>query len=252
MADAEHRPTGAAPGGEVDAEVAPEGDAVRARGLQILGADDFSFADAVGGVRGVVETSLPGVVFVVAYLLTHELVPPLVAAGATALAAVVLRLVQGTPVTQAVSGVLGVAVGVIWAATSGRAENFYTWGLLVNATWFLGALISILVRWPVVGVIVALLRSEGMGWRTGTGTTAARLRGRYTWATWVWVGVFGARLAVQVPMWLRGEEAVAWLGTARLAMGVPLFALGLWITWLLVAPRGAGAEPADPTPSPPR
>jgi len=59
--------------------------------------------------------------------------------------------------------------------------------------------------------------------------------------------MFAARLAVQLPAYL--AQDVAWLGTARLAMGVPLWALTLWLTWLLVhgSVRRA-AEPGQPEP----
>ena len=72
------------------------------------------------------------------------------------------------------------------------------------------------------------------------------MRRRYAWATWLWAGVFGLRLAVQIPLYLQGSDAVGWLGTAKLVMGVPLFAVGLWITWLMV--RGSGAVPAPSRP----
>lgn len=60
-------------------------------------------------------------------------------------------------------------------------------------------------------------------------------------ATWLWIALFVARLAVQVPLYL--DASTAWLGTARLVMGVPLWALALWITWLLVRERPAPAAP---------
>jgi len=226
------------------------GDGVRARGMRVLVGDDFSLIDAIGGVRGLVESVLPGLLFVVVYVTVRELTPALVASLAAALVAVVVRLAQRTPVTQALSGVLGVGIGVIWAWRSGEAQNYFAWGIWVNVAWCAGALLSILLRWPFVGVVVSLLRSEGMDWRTGTGPEAAGLRRRYVWATWIWVALFGARLAVQLPLYLRGEDAVGWLGTAKLAMGVPLFALALWLTWLLVrAPEAAPAparQPRDP------
>ena len=66
---------------------------------------------------------------------------------------------------------------------------------------------------------------------------------RYTAATWLWIGLFAARLAVQVPLYLDGD--VGWLGTARLVMGIPLWALVLWLTWILVRrPATAGPRPA--------
>ncbi len=36
-------------------------------------ADDFSVIDAIGGPRGVVESMLPGVVFVVMFVITSDL-----------------------------------------------------------------------------------------------------------------------------------------------------------------------------------
>lgn len=220
------------------------------RGLRAIAGEDFSFADAVGGLRGLVESVAPGLVFVVAYVATRDLTPSLLASLGVALVAVVVRLVQRTPVTQAFSGVLGVGIGVVWAWRTGEAQDYFAWGLWVNAAWFLGALVSILVRWPAIGVIVAFLRSEDMSWRTDP--AAARERRRFTWATWLWAAVFGARLAVQVPLWFQGEDAVGWLGTAKLVMGVPLFAVGLWITWLLVGSRAARADLPDRPQTPPR
>jgi hypothetical protein len=220
------------------------------RGMRALVGEEFSFADAIGGVRGLVESTLPGLVFVVVYVVTHALTPSLLASLGVALVAVALRLVHRTPVTQAFSGVLGVGIGVVWAWRTGEAGNYFAWGLWVNVAWFLAALVSIVVRWPAVGVIVSFLRSEDMTWRTDPGL--AHERRRFVWATWLWVGVFGARLAVQVPLWQAGDDAIGWLGTAKLVMGVPLFALGLWVTWLLVASRAARADRPDPHPTPQR
>lgn len=224
----------------------------RTGGINVLAREEFSFADAVGGVRGLVESTAPGLVFVVVFLLTRDLTPALVASLGTAAVAVAVRLVQRTPTTQAFSGIAGVGIGAVWAWRTGEAQDYFTWGLWVNLGWVLGALVSVLVRWPAVGVIVSLLRGQDMSWRTAVGPAAAHLRRRYVWATWLWVGVFGARLAVQVPLWLQGEEAVGWLGTAKLAMGVPLFAVGLWLTWLLVASPAARAEQEGRRPTPPR
>jgi len=217
-----------------------------ARGVRAVLGEEFSVAEAIGGVRGLVESVAPGAVFVVVFLAGRALVPALVASLGVALLAVVVRLVQRTPVTQAVSGIVGVLVGVVWAWRTGEATDYFAWGLWTNAAYLLACLVSLLVGWPLVGVVVGLLRGEGTRWLRDPALAAERAR--YRWATWLWVAMFGARLAVQVPAYL--AQDVAWLGTARLAMGVPLWALTLWLTWLLVRRSGDGAGHAGRPPRP--
>lgn len=225
-----------------------------ARGMRQLTAEEFSLTESVGGVRGVVETLLPGVVFVVVYIATRELMPTILSALGVSLLAVVVRLVQRTPVTQAFSGVLGVVIGVVWAWRSGEVEDFFLFSLLTNAAYLLACVMSIVVRWPGVGVVVELLRSglagareadkrDGAaaepalgelfaGWSAWRRDTVA-LR-RYSIATWFWVALFGVRLAVKTPLYL--DATTEWLGIAHLVMGVPLWALTLWATWVVVHP----------------
>ncbi|MCB7138128.1 DUF3159 domain-containing protein [Cellulosimicrobium marinum] len=247
-----------------------------ARGVRALTGEQFSLAEAVGGVRGLVESVAPGLVFVVAFVATRELSWALVSSVAVALAALVVRLAQRTPVTQALGGLLGVGIGVVWAWRSGEAQDYFAWGLWTNAAYLAVLLVSLVARWPLVGLVVEGLRS-GFGAardedeaRASDDTTAtappastgsagspaadaapqggfaawaASWRGdralmrRYVGATWLWVGLFGVRLAVQVPLYLEGS--VGWLGTARLVMGLPLWALVLWLTWVLVRRRPA-------------
>lgn len=225
------------------AAVEPAGsEATAPKGMRVVLADDFSFADAIGGVRGLVESVAPGLVFVVVYLLTFELTPALVAALAVAVVAVLVRLVQRTPATQALSGIIGVVIGVVWAWRTGEPTDYFVYGLWTNGAYLVACLVSVVVGWPLVGIVVGLLRSQGASWRTDPG--AALDRQRFRWATLLWAGMFAARLAVQVPAYLADD--VAWLGTARLAMGVPLWALTMWLTWLLVRRSPRREEPASP------
>src|SRR5699024_258931 len=122
----------------------------------------------------------------VVFLLSgQQLLPPLVASLGVAVALVIARLIGGTPITQALGGVIGVGIGVVWAWRSGQAQDYFVFGLWTNAAYATALLISVLVRWPIVGVIVALLRQEGFGWRTDP-DQRARLR-RYAAATWLWI-----------------------------------------------------------------
>ena len=233
----------------IDDVVPPEEGGMR--GMRQLTAEQFSAADAVGGVRGVVESVAPGLLFVVVYIAAgQQLAPALIAASAAAVVAVVVRLAQRTPITQALSGLLGVGIGVVWAWRSGDASDYFAYGLWVNAAYLVGTLVSILVGWPLVGLVMGLFRPEGPLSSTGSWGAAVAwrsdpaLRRRYALATWPWVAMFALRLVVQVPLYLADE--VAWLGTAKLAMGLPLTALTLWLSWSLV--RGSAALPAQTRP----
>ena len=59
------------------------------------------------------------------------------------------------------------------------------------------------------------------------------LKRAYTIITALWIGVFSLRLLVQVPLYL--TDQVGWLGTARLLMGIPFWALMIWISYLIIA-----------------
>jgi len=224
------------------------------RGLRSLTGQEFSASDAIGGWRGAAESVAPGVLFVVVYLVAGQrMVPALVASLGAALAAVAVRLVQRTPVTQAFSGVLGVLVGVVWAWRTGRAEDYFLYGLWVNVAYGIGTLATIVAGFPLVGLVVGLFDNRGpltggswgrvVAWRSDRG-----LARRYALATWPWVAMFALRLVVQVPLYRSAE--VAWLGTAKLVMGLPLTALVLWLSWRLV--RRSAAPAATPPTRPDR
>lgn len=87
--------------------------------------------------------------------------------------------------------------------------------------------VSVIARRSLVGFFYAMATGLPKGWRTDA--TLRSLRRRCDALTWMWAGLFGVRVAVQAPLWAAG--AVAELGVAKLALGLPLFALGAWATW---------------------
>jgi hypothetical protein len=198
----------------------------------------FDLADAIGGPVGMVETSLPGAAFIVAYAISGSATDlAAIVAVALAVALAIGRLARRQSPRHALSGLVGVGVAAFIAVRSGRAENFYVLGLLLNAGYAAAFVISIIVRRPLVGLIVSQLDREGPGWREDP----TRLRA-FTRASWLWAGLFSLRLVVELPLYFAG--AVLALGVARTALGLPLFALGLWLTWLLVRRAPAPAAPA--------
>ena len=225
-----------------------------ARGVGALGSQSFDALAALGGWRGVTESVAPTLVFVL--VLAARPSALLAALGASlALSALALaaRLLRHEPPTQAVGGAALAALSAAWAWHSGSATDFYATGLLVNAAWLAGSLASLALGWPVVGLAIngvqALAGATGAGqddapaprddqapapwaWRTDPGLR--HLNRRYRLGTWILAAMFATRLAVETPLYLAG--ATGPLGVARLALGVPLFALTLWLVWLLVGP----------------
>lgn len=195
-----------------------------------LGSDSFSLSQSIGGWRGATESLLPGLVFVVTYVITRDLTWTLALSGGIAVLFVILRLIQRTPITQAFAGLLGVGIGVVWAALSGRAENYFAWGLITNVAFFSVFLLSLLVRRSAIGLLIQFFYGMPSGWRNSP--EGRLLSKRAVAATWVWVAVFGIRVAAQAPLYF-GEHIVA-LGTVKLVLGLPLFAVGGWLTWVLL------------------
>jgi hypothetical protein len=188
---------------------------------------------SVGGLRGLAEGILPGLVFLVVFTVSAQLQAALIASLAVAAVFTIVRLVQRTPVTQALSGLVGVGICAWVANTTGRAEDFYVWGFVTNSAYIAAMLISLAIKWPLAGVAFGFIRGEGVHWRRD------RARRRvYNIATWIIITVLALRLAVQVPLYLMGEPGLVALGTTRLLMGVPLYALGLWVAWLVSRPAG--------------
>ncbi|HYH76282.1 MAG TPA: DUF3159 domain-containing protein, partial [Arthrobacter sp.] len=201
---------------------------------------------SAGGVQGIAESIVPGLLFLIAYTLTRGLELSLVAALASAAAFTVVRLVQRRPLTQALAGVVGVGISAWLANQTGKAEDFYLPGFITNAAYILAMVVSILVKWPVAGLLFGFIRNEGVHWRNDP----ARLKA-YRLGTWIIVGVLLLRLVVQVPLYLLGGEGLTALATTRLIMGAPLYILGIWIAWLVTrpVPSGDGVQPSKPSSS---
>ncbi|MGH8868479.1 MAG: DUF3159 domain-containing protein [Actinomycetes bacterium] len=185
-----------------------------------------TLAQALGGRRGLLDSGLPGIVFVAVFTLT-SLTPALWAAVGVGVLLTVVRLVRRETLQHALAGFVGVAIAAFIAHRTGEARNFFLPGLFINAGYGAAYALSILVRWPLIGVVIGPLVGEGTAWRSDP----ARYRA-YALASWVWVAMFALRLAVQLPLYLAGW--VVALGVAKLAMGWPLFLMGGWVCWLIL------------------
>jgi hypothetical protein len=191
--------------------------------------------EQMGGISGLIYSSVPVLVFVLVNAL-FGLMPAIWGAVGVAVAITVLRLVRKEPLQPAISGFFGVAIAAFIAYRTGSAKGFFLFGIWASLLYGSIFLLSVLVRWPLVGVIWSFLNGHGMLWRADRKAFRA-----YAIATLTWVAVFGARFIVQ--RWLYDEDQTGWLAFARLAMGYPLTALALLVTvW---AVRSAGHREKD-------
>lgn len=186
-----------------------------------------SLLAAIGGVRGLVESVLPGLGFIVLYTITHALAISVLAPVALSVVFVVVRLVTRSAVTQALGGILVLAVSAVLALISGKPTNNFVPGIWINSVFLLAILVTVIVRWPLIGIVVGFLTNEPTQWRQDR----AKRRVLYL-VTWIWAALFVVRLAVELPLYF-ADQPVA-LGVARLITGVPLYAIVLWLSWLLV------------------
>lgn len=207
---------------------------------------------AMGGWRGIAESVLPSLLFVVIFTVgsAASAAGPgtlwLSLGASVGLAAVftAVRLIGRTQPAAAVGGLVAAVAAAALALLTGRGEDNFVIGFVSNALYGSAFTVSALVGYPLVGVVVGVATGEGLRWRRD-----ARKRRTFTWLSLAWAALFAGRLAVQLPLYLSGE--VTWLGTAKLAMGLPLFAPLVALSWLAVRPlysrpdaeATAGSEP---------
>ncbi|MGO3845687.1 DUF3159 domain-containing protein [Agrococcus casei] len=191
---------------------------------------------AMGGVRGLVESLTPGFLFLLLYTITRDVWISVLVPLGLSLLFVAIRVITKGQSMLAFAGLIGVGLSAATALLTGRAENNFLWGFIVNGVLILVILITLAVRRPLVSLIAGALTEKPHAWRT----EAAKRRVGF-WATVLLLATFAARLAVQVPLYLMGESGVQALAATKLLMGTPLYAGVLWVVWLMV--RSVSVDP---------
>jgi hypothetical protein len=177
--------------------------------------------EQMGGVSGLAYSSVPVVVFVLANAL-FGLQAGIWSALGSAVLITVVRVVRKEPLQPAISGFFGVAIAAFLAYRTGSAKGFFLFGIWASVVYGSALLISVLVRWPLAGVIWNALNGTGMAWRRDKAS-----RRDFDIATLALAAVFAARFVVQ--RWLYNEDYTGWLAFAKIAMGYPLYGLALLV-----------------------
>ncbi|PRX50318.1 uncharacterized protein DUF3159 [Prauserella shujinwangii] len=178
-----------------------------------------SLASLLGGRRGAIDASLPPVAFVVGWLLAdHSIGWGAAAAIGGSVLIGVFRLARGHRVRAVVVSLAAVVAAALIALHTGRAQDFFLIQLLSNVASALIWAASVVVRWPLLGVVVGFALGQRTRWRRDPALLRA-----YSLASWVWVLQYVLRVVVFGPLWWAGE--VVALGVARTVLSWPLVAL---------------------------
>lgn len=187
-----------------------------------------SLLAALGGWLGIVDAVLPSTVFVATFTFSKALLASVIAAGSVSLTLLLIQFARKKPISNAVVGALGIALAAFLPLREGgQPADYFLQGFITNSIYLFVIGTSFLVRWPIIGVLAGLLTGQGMSWRKDK----SKMR-RYSVATLIWVALFAGRLLVQLPLYFAGN--IETLGIARVTMGVPLYAICIWLTWLTI------------------
>ena len=182
---------------------------------------------AFGGKKGLIDSGIPAVIFLVVFNVSDRLNSALFASIAISAILTIIRLARRDTIQHAVSGFIGVFICAWFANRTGNASDLYIPKLLTNLGYGTLYLVGNLVGWPILGLMLGPILGENLKWRNHPERKRA-----YTLASWLWVAMFFTRIAVQYPIYRSGN--VNLLGTVNLAMGYPLFIATAYGSWMLL------------------
>jgi Protein of unknown function (DUF3159) len=192
----------------------------------------------LGGVTGLIYSTLPVVIFVAASSLAG-LLPAIGLALGTAALILVWRLIRRESLQPALSGFFGVAICALIAYALGQSKGYFLLGIWMSLFWAVVFAVSIVIRKPVVGYLWSWASGRDRGWRNVSRAVYA-----FDVATLCWTLVFAARFVVQELLY--DADKTGWLGVARIAMGWPLTAVAALGTYAAIK-AAHRAMPADDT-----
>jgi hypothetical protein len=192
-----------------------------------MSGDREKILSAFGGKRGILDSTIPSFLFLMSFNFTKNLEVCMYISVAAAAGLFFWRLFSRESVVQALSGFIGVAFCGWLAWKTGDAKDYYQPSLWKNSIFLTVYLVSILVKWPVIGLVLGPILGEDLAWRKDKKRLSAYIK-----ATWIRFALFAVRLAIQYPLYKAGQFNA--LGIANLFLGFPLYALTLWGTWMVI------------------
>ena len=186
-----------------------------------------SLLDAIGGPLGIAESIVPAFSFSVVFAVSKSALASVSVASALAVVFILIRIFRKQPVTQAITGALAIALAAFLALRDGgSAQDYFIPGFITNAAYGSVLLLSVLIRFPIMGFVAQLLFNIENWRKNRVVYRRARL------VTLVWVGFFALRLVVQLPLYYSGQ--VELLAASKVVLGAPAYAGLLALTWVLL------------------
>ncbi|HEX3547633.1 MAG TPA: DUF3159 domain-containing protein [Mycobacterium sp.] len=182
--------------------------------------------EQMGGISGLIYSSLPVVVFVPVSTFFGLTSAIAVALGVAALI-LMWRLIRRESTQPAISGFIGVGISALIAYIVGESKGYFLLGIWMSLLWAVVFALSVLIRRPVVGYIWSWVNSHDRDWRRARRAVLA-----FDVATVFWVLVFTSRFVVQQHLY--DADQTGWLGVARIAMGWPLTAVAALVTYVAI------------------
>ncbi|MGO4132234.1 DUF3159 domain-containing protein [Janibacter hoylei] len=198
--------------------------------------------EALGGLRGSLEAALPMLLFVIVWSATRDRTLSLGAAAGLTVVFAVARLVQRQTLQFVLGSVLATGLAAFFALRSGDAEDAFLPGILTSCAYLVGSLLSVVLRWPAVGIMVGLADQQAVAagdpfrWRRNAAAVKVCSR-----LTLVLVAVYAIRVAIMGPLYL--TDNVAGLTISKVVLGWPLWAGAVAVMGAMLL---KGHTPIDP------
>ncbi|GIH47626.1 DUF3159 domain-containing protein [Microbispora rosea] len=195
---------------------------------------------ALGGKRGIVEAAVPTLAFTGTWVGTNELKTSLIVGIASAVVLLLVRIAQRTTPQFVLNSLVGIGIGAFFAARTGDAKDVFLPGILYNGAYAAGMLLSIVVRWPIVGFLIGSVTGDPTAWHKDP--ALVRLCSRLTLLLMLPCLL---RVVIQLPLYW--ADQVTALGVSKIALGWPLQVAGLAaMVWVLAR----GRTPIEPSAQP--
>lgn len=198
--------------------------------------------EALGGLRGSLEAALPMLLFVIVWSATRDRTLSLGAAAGLTVVFAVVRLAQRQTLQFVLGSVLATGLAAFFALRSGDAEDAFLPGILTSCAYLVGSLLSVVLRWPAVGIMVGLADQQAVAagdpfrWRRNAAAVKVCSR-----LTLVLVAVYAIRVAIMGPLYL--TDNVAGLTISKVVLGWPLWAGAVAVMGAMLL---KGHTPIDP------